>query len=40
VCGEHNVRFAIETARVQRVHIDTTADPAGAAIDNFEFSKR
>jgi hypothetical protein len=34
------VRFAIATVGVQRVHIDTTADPAGAAIDNFEFSKR
>jgi hypothetical protein len=34
------VRFAIDAVGVHRVHIDTTADPAGAAIDNLEFSKK
>ena len=32
------VRLPIAAVAVSRIHIDTTGDPAGAAIDNLEFS--
>jgi hypothetical protein len=33
------VHFAIDIARVQRMHVDTTQAPAGAAVEIFEFCR-